>query len=75
MIKDNNQIYLFKKMEDEYKTSYNIYKEEKNKLLEELKNFKGNDETKIKLLNNLAYYDDMLEKYSTKIKKGNILFI
>ena len=62
-------------MEDEYKTSYNIFKEEKNKLLEELKNFKGNDETKIKLLNNLAYYDDMLEKYSTKIKKGNILFI
>ncbi len=62
-------------MEEEYKTSYNIYKEEKNKLLEELKNFKGNDETKIKLLNNLAYYDDMLEKYSTKIKKGNILFI
>ena len=62
-------------MEEEYKTSYNIYKEEKNKLLEELKNFKGNDETKLKLLNNLAYYDDMLEKYSTKIKKGNILFI
>ena len=62
-------------MEEEYKTSYNIYKEEKNKLLEELKNFKGNDEAKIKLLNNLAYYDDMLEKYSTKIKKGNILFI
>ena len=54
-------------MEEEYKTSYNIYKEEKNKLLEELKNFKGNDEAKIKLLNNLAYYDDMLEKYSTKI--------
>jgi len=60
-------------MEEEYEKSFNIYKEEKNKLLEELKNFKGNDEEKIKLLHNLAYYDDMLEKYTTKIKKGKII--
>ena len=39
-------------MEEEYEKSFNIYKEEKNKLLEELKNFKGNDEEKIKLLHN-----------------------
>ena len=50
-----------------------IYIKKKNKLLEELKNFKGNDEEKIKLLHNLAYYDDMLEKYTTKIKKGKII--
>ena len=59
-------------MEEEYKTSYNVYKEEKNKLFEELKNFKRNDEAKIKLLHNLVYYDDMLEKYSAKMIKGNI---
>ena len=62
-------------MEEKYKDSHiYIYKEEKNKLLEELKNFKSNNETKIKLLHNLAYYDDMFEKFIIKINKGKIIY-
>ena len=62
-------------MEEEYKISYNIFKEEKNKLLKEIQNFKGNADEKIKLIHNLSYYDEMLEKYNAKMIKGNIYLL
>ena len=62
-------------MEEEYKITFNIYKDEKIKLIEQIKNFKGDNETKTKLLHNLAYIDEMLEKYTSKITKGKSFYI
>ena len=62
-------------MEEEYKTTFNIYKEEKTKLIEQIKKFKEDNETKTKLLHNLAYIDEMLEKYTAKITKGKSFYI
>ena len=54
-------------MEEEYKKTLNIYKEEKIKTINELNNFKGTLNEKKIFLQNLEYLDDMIEKYSNKL--------
>ena len=57
-------------MEAEYKQSLEIYKSEKTKIIEELKNFKGQIEEKMKIFQNLKFLDDMIEIYTNKLKEG-----
>ena len=59
-------------MEEEYTTTFNVYKEEKTKIIEQLKNFNGDNETKNQLLHNLLFIDETLDKYRKKINKDNI---
>ena len=58
-------------MEEEYKTSLKLYKDEKIKLIEKIKKFKGNFDKNQKLLNSLTYAYEMIEKYTNKISIGN----
>ena len=57
-------------MEEEYKTILNIYKEEKIKIIDELKNIKGSLNDKKNLLENIEFIDDMIEKYSNKLSNN-----
>ncbi len=58
-------------MEEEYQTTLNIYKEEKIKTINELKNFKGSIIERKNILQNIEYLDDMIEKYSNKLSNDN----
>ncbi len=58
-------------MEDEYQTTLNIYKEEKIKTINELKNFKGSIIERKNILQNIEFLDDMIEKYSNKLSNDN----
>ena len=58
-------------MQEEYKTTLNIYKQEKIKIIDELKNFNGPINYKKNLLQNIEYIDDMIEKYSYKLSNNN----
>ena len=57
-------------METEYKKSLEIYKSEKTKIIEELKNFKGQIEEKMKIFQNLKFLDDMIEIYTNKLRES-----
>ena len=57
-------------METEYKQSLEIYKSEKTKIIEELKNFKGQLEEKMKIFQNLKFLDDMIEIYMNKLRES-----
>ena len=48
-------------MEEEYKKLLNFYKEEKIKIIDELKNFKGSLNDKKNLLENIEFIDDILK--------------
>ena len=64
-------IYLIKiKMENELQTSIDILKEQKNKLLNQIK--KNNEENKYQLLQNLNDLDNLLENYYIKLSKSKI---
>lgn len=59
-------------MEEEYQNSLKIYKEEKNKVLNQIKEFNGNFDEKKMLLNNLTFLDEKIEYYTKKILDGKI---
>ena len=61
-------------MEEEYQNSLKIYKEEKNKVLNQIKEFNGNFDEKKILLNNLTFLDEKIEYYNKKIFDGKIIF-
>ena len=61
-------------MEEEYQNSLQIYKEEKNKVLNQIKEFNGNFDEKKMLLNNLTFLDEKIEYYTKKIFDGKIIF-
>ena len=48
-------------MEEEYQNSLKIYKEEKNKVLNQIKEFNGNFDEKKMLLNNLTFLDEKID--------------
>jgi len=54
-------------MEQEIQISIDVLKEQKNNLLNNLKN--NTNETKIEMLHNLNEIDKLLEKYYSKISK------
>ena len=54
-------------MEQEIQISIDVLKEQKNNLLNNLKN--NTNETKIEMLQNLNEIDKLLEKYYSKISK------
>ena len=61
-------------MEEEYQNSLKIYKEEKNKVLNQIKEFNGNFDEKKMLLNNLTFLDEKIEYYTKKIFDGKNIF-
>ena len=61
-------------MEEEYQNSLKIYKEEKNKVLNQIKEFNGNFDEKKMLLNNLPFLDEKIEYYTKKIFDGKTIF-
>ena len=61
-------------MEEEYQNSLKIYKEEKKKVLNQIKEFNGNFDEKKMLLNNLTFLDEKIEYYTKKIFDGKTIF-
>ena len=63
------------KMAEHFNHSLELYKAEKNKLVEELKNFKGQIEEKMKLFQNLKFLDEGIQFYTNKLNESQIRII
>ena len=62
-------------MEEQFNQSLELYKAEKIKLVEDLKNFKGQIEEKMKLFQNLKFLDEGIQFYTNKLNEIKIRVI
>ena len=62
-------------MEEQFNQSLELYKAEKIKLVEDLKNFKGQIEEKMKLFQNLKFLDEGIQFYTNKLNESKIRII